>query len=149
MNFSHRIRQSLMAIVLVCVLAFTSACNGSAVARSPQANSPTKLDRSIGYSQLSRGNSDAGEAFGSWAVEASKGLIKDAFVRDNNQLGVVISPQVRPTEVKELAQSLTQGFRKSFPNHDLSVLMYAPDKKLILTARYDTQSKQIEYQVAK
>lgn len=149
MNFSYRIRQSLIAIVLVCVLAFTSACNGNAVARSPQANSSTKLDRSIGYGQLSRGNSDAGEEFGSWAVEASKGLIKDAFVRDNNQLGAVISPQVRPTEVKELAQSLTQGFRKSFPDRDLSVLMYAPDKKLILTAKYDTQSKQIEYQVAK
>lgn len=79
---------------------------------------------------------------------SSKGLIKDAFVRDNNKLGAVISSQVRPNEVKALAQSLAQGFRKNFPNQDLSVLIYAPDKKLILTARYDAQSKQIDYQSA-
>jgi len=147
MNFFYRIRQSLIAVVLIGVLAFTTACN-STTTRSPQANTPTKLDRTIGYTQLAHGNSDAGEEFGNWAVEASKGLIKDAFVRDNNKLGAVISPQVRPTEVKELAQSLAQGLRKSFPNRDFSVLMYAPDKQLILTAQYDAQSKQIEYQAA-
>jgi hypothetical protein len=147
MNFYYRIRQHLMAIVLTCVLVLTTACN-STTARSPQANSPTKLDRTIGYTQLSHGNSDTGAEFGSWAVEASKGLIKDAFVRDNNKLGAVISPQVRPTEVKQLAGSLAQGFHKSFPDRDLSILMYAPDKKLILTARYDAQSQQIEYQAA-
>jgi hypothetical protein len=76
MNLSYRFRQSLMAVVLVCVLVFSTACN-STTARSPQANTPTKLDRSIGYGQLSRGNSDAGAEFGSWAVEASKGLIHD------------------------------------------------------------------------
>ncbi|TAG68696.1 MAG: hypothetical protein EAZ25_02145 [Oscillatoriales cyanobacterium] len=32
----------------------------------------------------------------------------------------------------------------NFPNQDLSVLVYAPDKKLILTAKYDQQSNQIE-----
>jgi len=48
--------------------------------------------------------------------------------RDNNKLGVVITPQVRPNEVKPLAKSLTQGFHRNFPNQDLNVLMYAPDK---------------------
>ncbi|MGH2416175.1 MAG: hypothetical protein ACRDEA_21285, partial [Microcystaceae cyanobacterium] len=115
---------------------------------SPQANSPTSIERSLEYGQLARGDSAAGQEFGDWVVEASKGLIKDAFVRDNNKLGAVISSQVRPNEVKALAQSLAQGFHKNFPNQDLSVLMYAPDKKLILTARYDTQSQQIEYQSA-
>jgi hypothetical protein len=66
-------------------------------------------------------------------------------VRDNNKLGVVISPEVRPNEVKPLAKSLAQGFRRNFPNQDLTVLMYAPDKKLILTAKYDTQTNQVEY----
>ncbi len=60
-------------------------------------------------------------------------------------LGVVIAPQVRPTEVRPLAKSLLQGFHKNFPNQDLKVLMYAPDKKLILTAEYDKQSQQVEY----
>lgn len=147
MNNFHRVRQSLTALVLVLVLTFTTACSGVAT-RSPQAINPTAIDRSIEYGQLARGDSATGQAFGDWVVEASKGLVKDAFVRDNNKLGAVISSQVRPTEVKALAQSLAQGFRKNFPNQDLSVLIYAPNKDLILTARYDAQSKQIEYQSA-
>lgn len=146
MNVNHRIRQSLMALVLVCVLTFATACSG-VTSRSPQANYQ-ESNASVEYGQLVRGNSASGQEFGDWVVEASKGLIKDAFIRDNNKLGAVISSQVRPNEVKALAQSLTQGFRKNFPNQDLSVLVYAPDKKLILTARYDAKSKQIEYQSA-
>jgi hypothetical protein len=147
MNFSHRWLRSLTTLVLVLVLAFTTACS-SVATRSPQANYPTSADRSIDYGQLARGDSATSQAFGDWVVEASKGLIKDAFVRDNNKLGAVISSQVRPNEVKALAQSLAQGFRKNFPNQDLTVLMYAPNKELLLTARYDAQSKQIEYQSA-
>ena len=60
----------------------------------------------------------------------------------------MISSQVKPTEVKTLTQSIAQGFRRSFPNQDLTLLIYATDKKLILTARYDDQSKQIDYQQA-
>jgi hypothetical protein len=146
MEICSYLRQSLMAIFLVCVLAFSTACS-SVAARPPQANYPA-LDRSVEYGQLARGDSAAGQEFGDWVVEASKGLIKDAFVRDNNKLGAVISSKVRPDEVKALAQSLAQGFRKNFPNKDLSVLIYAPDKDLILTARYNAQSKQIEYQAA-
>ncbi len=147
MNISHRVRQSLLALVLVLTLTFTAACSGVAT-REPQANYPSGATRSADYGQLARGNSATGQEFGDWVVQASKGLVKDAFVRDNNKLGAVISSQVNPNEVKALAQSLAQGFRKNFPNQDLTVLMYAPDKKLILTARYDAQSKQIEYQAA-
>ena len=146
MNITFQIRQLLTVSVLVLVLAFTTACSGVA-AKAPQANYPA-LDRSVEYGQLARGDSAAGQEFGDWVIQASKGLIKDAYVRDNNKLGAVISSQVRPNEVKALAQSLAQGFRKNFPNQDLTVLMYAPDKELILTARYDAQSKQIEYQPA-
>ena len=145
MNPFPRLRQSLAGVLLVLLLVFTTACSNVAT-RSPQASYPKTIDRSIEYGQLARGDSAAGQEFGDWVVEASKGLVKDAFVRDNNKLGAVISSQVRPGEVKALAQSLAQGFRKNFPNQDLTVLMYAPDKKLILTARYDAQSKQIEYQ---
>lgn len=147
MNISHRLRQSVMALVLVLTLAFTTACSGVAT-QSPQSDYRSSLDRSVEYGQLARGDSAVGQEFGDWIVGTSKGLVKDAFVRDNNKLGAVISSQVRPNEVKALAQSLAQGFRKNFPNQDLTVLMYAPNKELILTARYDAQSKQIEYQSA-
>ncbi|MGH2412675.1 MAG: hypothetical protein ACRDEA_03055, partial [Microcystaceae cyanobacterium] len=74
MKISLRTRQVLTAFVLVCVLAFTTACSGVA-ARSPQANSPTSIERSLEYGQLARGDSAAGQEFGDWVVEASKGLI--------------------------------------------------------------------------
>jgi hypothetical protein len=133
-----------LPVVLALILMVTTAC-GPATAKEPQAVSSAPISR---YTQLERGNSISGQNFGDWVVTTSKGLIKDAYVRDNNKLGVVVSSQVRPTDVKDLARSVTQGFHKNFPNQDLTVLVYAPDKQLILTARYDEQSHQIQYQSA-
>jgi len=142
MNVFRKVRNLISILLLVCVLTFTTACGSS----KSQATNPTETSQSAEYGQLARGSSTQGQNFGDWVMETSKGLIKDVYVRDNNKLGVVISPKVLPSDVKNLAKSLTQGFRYNFPNQDLTVLMYAPDKKLILTARYDMQSKQTEYQ---
>jgi hypothetical protein len=144
MNIFRHTRTTIVAIALMLVLTFTTACGST----QTQSSNPVKLNQSSDYSQIARGNSDAGQDFGDWVMRTSRGLIRDAYVRDSNKLGVVISSQVLPTDVKSLTQSLTQGFRNTFPNQDLTVLIYAPDKKLILTARYDYQSKQIDYQQA-
>lgn len=144
MSLLQSLSRTVMALVLILVLTTTAACSSAVQAKQPTSNLPT-ISRNGDYTQLERGNTPAGQDFGGWVVNTAQGLIKDAYVRDNNKLGVVISPQVRPTEVKPLAKSLVQGFHKNFPNQDLKVLMYAPDKKLILTAQYDEQSKQIEY----
>jgi hypothetical protein len=133
-------RTSLIALSLIFVLTVTTACSGTQQAAAPQSQ-PV-----LGYTQLERGNSAARQDFGNWVVKASQGLVQDAFVRDNDKLGVVISPQVRPNEVKNLAKSLAQGFHKNFPNRNLDVLVYAPDKKLVLTAKYDNLQQQIKYQ---
>ena len=138
----RKINRSILTLLLVLVVAVTTACSSSPTATIP---SPT-LDRTEAYTQLERGNSVAGQEFGDWVVSTSQGLIKDAYVRDNNKLGVVIAERVKPTEVKTLAKSLTMGFHKNFPNQDLTILMYAPDKERILTAKYDVQSNNIEYQ---
>ena len=143
MKIIQQFRRVLTALVLVLVLTTTAACSGTV-----QAKQPTQLPSGIhsaDYDLLSRGNSVQGKDFGNWVVATAKGIVQDAYVRDNNKLGVVIAPQVRPTEVRPLAKSLLQGFHQNFPNQDLKVLMYAPDKKLILTAQYDMQSRQIEY----
>lgn len=143
MSFFQQIRKALIALVLVLVLTTATACGGATTAKSP-----TSLPGNTGswtYSQLERGNSAAGQEFGTWVVQTAKGLVQDAYVRDNNKLGVVITQQVRPNEVKDLARSLAQGFHHNFPNQDVSVLVYAPDKKLIMTAKYDQQSNQIDY----
>jgi hypothetical protein len=142
MLLTQQIRKIVTALVLILVLTTTAACSGTVQAKQPT-NNPTVI--SPKYTQLERGNTATGENFGDWVVQTSKGLVEDAYVRDNNKLGVVVTPQVAPGEVQPLAKSLVQGFRHNFPNQDLTVLMYAPDKKLILTAKYDTQSQQVNY----
>lgn len=143
MSFLRSIRTTFIALCLVLVIVTTSACSGTVQAKVPPVSSSTSA-----YTQLERGNTSVGQNFGNWVVQTAGGLVQDAYVRDNNKLGVVISPQVRPNEVRSLARSLTQGFQKNFPNRDLSVLMYAPDKKLILTAKYNPSTRQIEYKAA-
>lgn len=142
-NFWQRSRRVIAAVVLCLTLTITTACASAPAAKEvnqlPAANSQI-------YSQLERGNSSAGQKYGDWIVQTGNGLINDAYIRDNNKLGVVIDRQVKPTEVRPLAKSLVQGFHRNFPNQDLTVLMYAPDKKLILTARYDEQTRQVQYQ---
>ncbi|MBD6619345.1 hypothetical protein FNW02_26835 [Komarekiella sp. 'clone 1'] len=144
MKIIQQFRQILTALVLVLVLTTTAACSGTVQAKQPT-QLPPGISRSGDYALLERGNSVQGQDFGNWVVSTAKGIVQDAYVRDNNKLGVVITPQVKPTEVRPLAKSLLQGFHRNFPNQDLTVLMYAPDKKLILTGQYDVQSNQIEY----
>ncbi|ADI64940.1 hypothetical protein [Trichormus azollae] len=138
-------RKILISLVLILVLTLTTACGGGRVAESDRTITPSAVGRDGTYAELERGNTPAGGNFGNWVVQTSKGLVTDAYVRDNNKLGVVISPQFSPDEVRPLANSLVQGFRKNFPNQDLEVLIYAPDKKLILTADYIAQTNQIRY----
>ncbi|HBL14983.1 MAG TPA: hypothetical protein DD379_27030 [Cyanobacteria bacterium UBA11162] len=144
MNLFERSHKILTALALVLVLTITTSC--AAPSQTSRTNAPTGANSSVNYAQLERGNSSAGQEFGDWVVQTAQGLVSDAYVRDNNKLGVVITPQVRPNEVQPLAKSLVQGFRQNFPNQDLKVLMYAPDKQLILTANYDHQSNQVSYQ---
>lgn len=138
MTFFQRSRRWLTALALVLLLTVTTGC----ATATPEAPTGTN----IGYEQLQRGNSTAGQTYGDWVVSAAQGLISDAYVRDNDKLGVVISDSVRPSEVKDLSRSLLQGFRQSFPDKDLKVLVYAPDKELILQANYDSQTRQVEYE---
>ena len=145
MSLLQQSRKMIAGLLLVLMLVVTTACGPSVSAQKPT-NVPVAIGGSQGYyAQLELGNTASGQDFGQWVTKTAKGLVQDAYVRDNNKLGVVITPQVRPTEVKDLAKSLAQGFHHNFPNQDVSVLVYAPDKKLILTAKYDQQSNQIEY----
>jgi hypothetical protein len=141
----EQIRKIAIAGILVMILTITSACGGATLTQSERTTPPPAIGRDVTYGDLERGNTPNGQSFGNWVVQTSRGLIQDAYVRDNNKLGIVISPQVRPNEVKPLAKSLVQGFHKNFPNQDLTVLVYGPDKKLILTTQYDTQTNQLKY----
>ena len=141
-KYFNKVRHFAITALLVLVVVSTAACSSNTTATLPNAT----LDRTSAYTQLERGDSVAGQKFGDWVVSTSQGLISDSYVRDNNKLGVVISEKVKPTEVKTLAKALAMGFHRNFPDQDLTILVYAPDKERILTAKYDVQSNNIEYQ---
>ncbi|MFP4008005.1 MAG: hypothetical protein ACLFV6_08400 [Spirulinaceae cyanobacterium] len=142
MSLWRSFRKVAIALSFALILLITPACSNG----TTSASQPTALPTSQTYSQLERGDTAAGQNFSDWAIQTAHGLIKDAYVRDNDKLGVVISSKVRPTEVRSLAQSLVQGFHKNFPNRNLKVLVYAPDKQRILTANYDDSTRLIEYE---
>lgn len=144
MNLLQQSRKIATTLILILVLTITTACGGGTVTQADRTVNPA-IGTDVAYAELQRGNTPAGQNFGDWVVQTSRGLIKDAYVRDNNKLGVVISPQVRPNEVRSLAKSLVQGFQKNFGDQNLTVLVYGPDKKLILTTQYDRASNQIQY----
>ncbi|HYW22153.1 MAG TPA: hypothetical protein VE956_23135 [Nodularia sp. (in: cyanobacteria)] len=144
MNLLKQGRKIATAFILILVLTITTACGGGTVTEVDRTATPA-IGRDVTYSQLERGNTTTGQSFGDWVVQTSRGLVKDAYVRDNNKLGVVISPEVSPKEVRPLAKSLVQGFQKNSPNQNLTVLVYSPDKKLILTTQYDSATNQIQY----
>jgi hypothetical protein len=145
MSVLKQSRQIIIACVLILVLTLTTACGGTNATIADRTTNLPVAGRNITYGELERGNTPAGQTFGNWVVQTSKGLITDAYVRENNKLGIVISSQVPPSDVRPLAKSLLEGFRRNFPNEDLKVLVYAPDKKLILTAQYDVQTNQVQY----
>ncbi|MCM1983765.1 hypothetical protein [Lyngbya confervoides] len=134
-------RAVAVSMLLVCLL-FVSGCGSLPAVRSLPGSAGSQ------YAQIEQGNTPAGQDFGAWVMQTATGLIQDAYVRNENKLGVVITPQVDPSDVKPLARSLVSGFHKNFPQRDLTVLVYAPDKQLILRAEYDNQSNNIQYNAA-
>ena len=138
-------RKIATTFILILVLMIATACGGGTVTQADRTATAPAIGRDVTYAELERGNTPSGQSFGNWIVQTSKGLVQDAYIRDNNKLGVVISPQVKPNEVRPLTKSLIQGFRKNFPDKNLSILVYGPDKKLILTAQYDGQTNQVKY----
>lgn len=141
MNLWQSLRKVVFALSLVLVLFTTAACAGNSQAAAPVTEQP-RLGGTV--SQVERGTTRSAQEYGDWLVQTGKGLVKDAYVRDD-KAGVVITPQVRPNEVKSLARSIVQSFHTNFPDRDLTVMMYAPDKALVLTAQYTDKTQEIEY----
>lgn len=140
------LRKILVTLSLILVLITTSACG--AVSQTDRISSSPRDNTAISSGKVERGDTRTSQEFGDWVVKTGRGLVQDAYVRGGDKLGVVISSDVRPAEVKSLARSLVQGFQHQAPNRDLTVLMYAPDKKLILTAKYNNSTNEINYQAS-
>lgn len=138
-NFTRLIRATVIPVLLASLLLITGCSS------APLNSSSSSALVSSSYAQIEQGNTRAGQDFGAWVTQTAGGLVQDAYVRDEDKLGVVITPQVDPKDVKPLARSLVSGFQKNFPDRDLTILVYAPDKQLILKAEYNKLSNNIQY----
>lgn len=129
------IRRVFIVLTLVLVLTFATTCSG--LTQAAQTITPSAIESRVVYKQLERGIKAAtGQDFSKWVVQTAEGLVQTASVRDDENLVVVLTPQVRPSEIQPLMKSLVQSFQRSFPNQDLTVLMYSSNRHLVLTARY-------------
>lgn len=79
------------------------------------------------------------EAFLARIQEASRGneVILDARMNGDDELGVVLGPQVQLDQVRGVMTALLREMRADFPNRPLTVLAYAPNGQLMATLHYD------------
>jgi hypothetical protein len=72
-------RKMIAGLLLVLMLAVTTACSPSISAQKPT-DVPVAIGGSQGYyAQLERGNTVAGQDFGQWVTKTAKGLVQDAY----------------------------------------------------------------------
>jgi hypothetical protein len=73
--------------------------------------------------------------------------IQRALMNERNELGLVLSPNVRMDEISALMRSMLVQMHKEFPGQDLTIVAYAPaDPPVeIGTARLDADSGEMNY----
>jgi hypothetical protein len=81
MNLFQQFRKILVVLSLVLVVFTTSACAGNSQAASPVTDQP-RLSGTP--SEIERGTTASQQQYGDWLVQTGKGLIKDAYVRNNH-----------------------------------------------------------------
>ncbi len=64
-------------------------------------------------------------------------VIRDARMNGDNELGVVLSENVKLRQVRPLMQTLLKEMRDEFPNRVLTVRAYAPNGQELAVMRHD------------
>ncbi|MBA3442110.1 MAG: hypothetical protein H0T92_19800 [Pyrinomonadaceae bacterium] len=79
------------------------------------------------------------EAFLARIKNAASGnnVIRDARMNGDNELGVVLSENVKLRQVRPLMQTLLKEMRDEFPNRVLTVRAYAPNGQELAVMRHD------------
>lgn len=68
---------------------------------------------------------------------AGTGVIRDARMRGDNELGVVMGQGVKLSEVRPILVKLLKEMREEFPGRALTVRAYAPNNQPMAAMRYD------------
>jgi len=129
------------AFVLTMVAMLAVSCGGGAGTQTsttttttpPVATQPTTI-----APQTNRGVTQQ-EAFLARIKNAASGnnVIRDARMNGDNELGVVLSENVKLRQVRPLMQTMLKEMRDQFPDRVLTVRAYAPNGKELAVMKHD------------
>jgi hypothetical protein len=71
------------------------------------------------------------------SASSGNGVVRDARMNGVDELGVVLSENVKLRQVRPLMQTLLREMRDEFPNRALTVRAYAPNGKELAVMRHD------------
>jgi hypothetical protein len=71
------------------------------------------------------------------AAARANGVIQQARMNGDSELGVVLGQNVKLRQVKPLMTSLLREMRDTFPRRALTVIAYAPNGRTLATMRYN------------
>lgn len=74
------------------------------------------------------------------SASRSNGVILNARMNGDSELGVVLGPKVRLKAVRPLMTTLLREMREAFPNRPLTVIAYATDGPQMAIMRYNPQA---------
>jgi hypothetical protein len=94
----------------------------------PSASPPIDTDRQPPAHKVRtpRGDTEGGATFADWVVsmDPDRRYIRDAFVRDERVLAVIVSPTMTPREVDEALHWFLTAMGKTFPGRVEAVASY-------------------------
>lgn len=106
---------------------------------SPQVSQPTAVTQAPDSSSSQGQTMNKQEQFLARIRQSSAGndVILDARMNGDNELGVVLGPQVKLDQVRPLMTALLREMRDEFPNRTLLVIAYASNGQPMATMNYD------------
>ncbi|MGI8904872.1 MAG: hypothetical protein ACR2IE_00070 [Candidatus Sumerlaeaceae bacterium] len=97
--------------------------------------------------ESSRGNTAEGAAFADYviATDPEHKFVKDAFVRDDQMLGVIVSPTMSRGQVDQALGSLLRGMQERFQKYPLQVIAYYESGDEMARSVYDGRNTNTEW----
>ena len=97
--------------------------------------------------QAEHGNTPEGVKFAEYVIgtDPEHKFVKDAFVRDNQVLGVIVSPTMTRGQVEQSLTSLMKGMVQRFNNYPLQVIAYYESGDEMAKSTYDGRNTSTDW----
>jgi len=144
--------QIFIALALILVLgagcASTSGSTSSGTTSSGGGTTTQQQSGSTYGSGTATGDTQEGANFAQWVLEQDPQhqLITDAVVRNNQTLGVKVTPTATKGDIRNLMVALAQGMAKTFPGTPLRVEAFYQSGDKLAEANYDPNTNQVNVQ---